>query len=242
MEFDENFWRSALFQYDWYLQLADNFSAIDAIDDIEERKKYKIKVYNLVEEALRADTIPLASSGRNLDKERQVIDTIVLHHTNNQPGMSLDRLNAMQLLRIYGMHYAVPVAANEQYMRGSMVWSNHFYNGKQVFWAYHWLVRADGSYQRILDDKHIGWQAGNWDINKRSVAICFDDDLTDKAPSDLALLAAAKIIAENYPDIGQGNIIGHCDANSVTICPGNLFKSLWKNRLLEELKNNRDFS
>lgn len=37
----------------------------------------------------------LATSGANQDAERKPIDTIVIHHTANAPGMTRERLSAM---------------------------------------------------------------------------------------------------------------------------------------------------
>jgi N-acetyl-anhydromuramyl-L-alanine amidase AmpD len=91
--------------------------------------------------------------------------------------------------------------------------------------------------ERLLEDNEIGWQAGNWDINCRSVAICFDGDYENSKPSDIELKAAANIIKEYYPGVLKERIFGHCEINRKTTCPSNLFLSMdsrrgWKEELL----------
>lgn len=236
---DEQFWRDSLHKTDWYLHVAEDFKRLQRMAEAEpgkvKSKQIKREAYEAVEAALSQGFLPLASNGADLDKERQPIDTIVIHHTKNQPGMTLQRLNAMQLLRVYGMYYAGPTDSREQHLKGQPVWSNHFRNGHPVFWVYHWFVREDGRTERLLDDKDIGWHAGNWDVNTRSVAICIDDDLTQKEPNEQALQAIAGIIRKNYAVVPHQSIVGHREVNSETVCPGNLFIPGWKRKLLSLL-------
>jgi len=105
----------------------------------------------------------------------------------------------------------------------------------------HWFVRHDGTAERLLNDNEIGWQAGNWNINCRSVAICFDGDYENTRPSDIELSAAANIIKDHYPQIARERILGHREVNQKTTCPSNLFLSDtthrgWKDDLLALLK------
>jgi len=236
---DETLWRRALCKPDWYLILADDFKRLEKLAEQQknnpDHKVIKGEAYSLVEEALRIGTIPRAPSGENLDKQRKPIDTIVIHHTKNRPGMTLGRLNAMQLLRIYGMYYANPTDKLELQFKGQAVWSGHFYNGEQVFWGYHWLVRENGELEHILDDKYIGWHAGNWDINTRSVAICIDDDLSNREPNNVVIGSIAKLLRDQYLTVNPRNIVGHCDVNKKTECPGRLFHESWRQKLLNKI-------
>jgi N-acetyl-anhydromuramyl-L-alanine amidase AmpD len=141
--------------------------------------------------------------------------------------MTLNRLNAVQLIRIYGRYYNDPTTPKERDIKGQPVWSGHFYNGRQVFWGYHWLIRANGEAIKLLDDDKIGWHAGDWDVNRRSVAVCFDDDLDNKEPSKAALKSTKEIIKYYEP---KAELIGHKDAKPTTTCPGALFSS-WKAKL-----------
>lgn len=231
---DEAAWREAFTHPDWYLRIKDDFARLEAArQDLTVHEQLKDEAYGAVEAALREQRIILANHGGDLDSERQPIDRIVIHHTKNKPGMTLERLNAMQLIRIYGSYYAHPTDPREQDFASQPVWSGHFYKEKQVFWGYHWIIREDGRTEQILDDRYIGWHAGNWDINKRSIAICIDDDLSEKLPTELALSAIASVIQEHYPQITPDEVIGHSEAYPGTICPGRLFIPQWKRALLE---------
>lgn len=227
---DKQLWTDALQKPDWYLYIADDFKKLEDFaskQDHQTKADIKDTVYRLVEEAYESGAMPLATSGENLDKERNPIDTVVIHHTSGKPGMSLNRLNAIQLLRIYGMYYADPADPKEKHFKGKPVWSNHFYKDRQVFWGYHWLIRNDGTAEQILEDCYLGWHAGNWEVNTRSVGICIDDDLSEKEPSEIVLHKVAKIIKENYPNI---ELFGHGEVRDTT-CPGKLFKTTWKQKL-----------
>jgi hypothetical protein len=233
---DVQLWQESFSKPDWYIRVWKNYQEIEQAaskeDDYQVRKAIKSQVYELVEGALNSGSIKLADSGKDFDSERLPIDTVVIHHTGSKPGMSLSRLNAIQLLRIYATQYVKPSQEDSE-IKGKAIWSNHFYFGKQVFWAYHWFVREDGTAERILNDEYIGWHAGNWDINKRSIAICFDDYLQDKQPSDKAINTAINIISSRYPGVKQ--IIGHREANPNTQCPGNLFLPTWKSKLAKAI-------
>ena len=236
---DETFWWEALGKPDWYLLLANDFERLEQLAEkrhsVPEHKEIKREAYALVEKAIRKDHLPVASKGINFDIARKPIDTIILHHTKNPAGMTLERLNAIQLLRIYGRHFANPTDQQEQHLKGQAIWSGHFYQNKQVFWGYHWLIRDDGSSEHILEDRYIGWHAGNWGINMRSVGICIDDDLSEKKPSETVLKAVAAVIQQHYPKVKIGNILGHGDVNTHTACPGHLFHTQWRQALLDKL-------
>jgi hypothetical protein len=236
---DEHFWYDALAEPGWYLTLAEDYKKLGRLawkeKDPVKRKSIKREAYEMVEQAVEDDRIPLAQTGDDFDKDRKPVDTIVIHHTKNPPGMTLERLNAMQLLRLYGMYYADPTDPKEKHLKGQPVWSGHFYNDSQVFWCYHWLVRNDGNLERILDDRYIGWHAGNWDVNTRSIAICIDDDLTQKEPSETVVGSIAELISSKYPGVNPANVVGHCDVSHETECPGYLFHESWRAKLVEAL-------
>jgi hypothetical protein len=236
---DENYWRNALTQPTWYLLLKDDFERLEELakseSNYDKRKRIKEKAYGLVDEAIASGSLPIAKKGENLDIERKPIDTVIIHHINNKPGMKLNRLNAMQLLRIYGKYYARPSDPKEKHLKGQPVWSGHFYDFKQVFWCYHWLVRENGTREQILKDSYIGWHAGNWEVNTRSVGICIDDDLTDKEPNDAILSSIADTIKNQYPAVDGSRIMGHCEVNESTTCPGDSFHKTWRQKLLDKL-------
>ncbi len=236
---DQKLWRQALRHPDWYLRLTDEWQRVikladDTRDsDLAQAKQIKSEVYGLIEAALAEDLIPLADNGPDFDRERRPIDTVIIHHSKNKPGVSLARLNAIQLLTLYANYYGKPKPIDAHW-RGQPIWSNHFHNGKMVFWGYHWFVRTDGQTERLLKDNQIGWQAGCWHVNTRSVAIAFDDDLSHNSPTPESLSAVAQLIRDQYPQVGRHTVIGHCEVNQTAAGPGNKFLSDWKQALLKQ--------
>ena len=236
--YDDALWQAAFPKPDWYLDVIPQFTHMEAValqePDYDKRKAIKDPMYQAVAMALCEGRIALATEGEDHDAARQLIDMVVIHHTKNRPGMSLDLLNGEHLLRVYAWYYANQ-SKRDQHFKGQPIWSGHFYQGKQVFWTYHWLFRQDGRAEHILDDKYIGWHAGNWPVNCRSVALCIDDDLTSSLPSDQVLDALAGAIRHHYPQVPLSGIVGHRVVNDQTVCPGDLFHSEWRDKLLVRL-------
>ena len=221
---NEALWRRSFQKQDWYLQIYDTFRQLEERaeqSDSKTRNTIKEEIYSLIEDALLANAIVLGASGRDWDKERQPTKTIVIHHTQEAAGMTLSRLNAMHLIRLYAARYASGILKPD--CRGQAIWSNHMHEGQQVFWGYHWLVRLDGTSERLLPDESIARHAGKWSVNKYSIGICIDDDLSHSQPSETVLRACAKLIKQHYPHIPQEAIVGHRQVKAGRTCPGELF-------------------
>lgn len=235
--FNPKLWEEAFTHQNWYDFIYPQYQQLEALaaqePDYERRKAIKGPMYQAVADALRQGRIQLATSGDNNDAPRLPIDMLVVHHTKNKPGMTLAQLNAKQLLRLYGAYYAHPKYEQDAHIKGQPVWSGHFYQGQQVFWAYHWLIREDGSAEQILRDEYLGWHAGNWQVNRRSIAVALDDDLTAREPSEKVLDGLAAVIRHHYGAIRTENIVGHCDVAN-TICPGTSWP-IWRQKLLARL-------
>lgn len=228
--FDKSKWDSAVLEPDWYRVIYPEFEAILGKyegGDIVVRKAVRDAVYGHFEQLLNKGVVVLGKTGKNWDEERKPIDTIVIHHTKGEEGMSWQRLDAMHLLRLYAKSYLNP--STEKEIQGTPVYSNHFRGDRQVFYAYHWLVRTDGRGERLLNDNEIGWQAGNWDINCRSVGICLDGDFEHVNPPKMMIEGVKELVHRNYPNIDPERIIPHKKANPNTTCPGEWFDSVeWK--------------
>lgn len=234
--FDEERWIKALKNPDWYLELFADFKKImGQREKVDEKTSFEIKkeLYSFFENQLTTNNIASGLTGPDWDKERKPIDAIIIHHSKNQPGLALTMLNAVHLLKLYASYYANPTYEGEEYIKGQPIYSGHFKDNKQVFYGYHWLLRMDGKFERLLEDKNIGWHAGNWEMNCRSIGICLDNDFTDSSPSDLVISLIVKIIKENYPQIKSQNILGHREVNSKTTCPGNTFLTDWKQKIIQ---------
>jgi N-acetyl-anhydromuramyl-L-alanine amidase AmpD len=107
---------------------------------------------------------------------------------------------------------------------------------RPVFYVYHWLMRMDGSFERLPQDDELGWHAANWDINCRSVGICLDNDYDRRNPSPDVLSKLAEFIHQNYPQVAKKRIFGHREVSEhETTCPGAHFIDGWKLQLLESV-------
>lgn len=234
--FDEAKWRDAVRRPDWYIQLYPEIKELQQRWETEADKSIaramKNEVREFFEAALLAGTIKLAGSGQNLDAERQPIDEIIIHHTSAEPGYTLPRMNAVQMLSVYVPYFNNPTNESEKSLRGAPLWSNHARDGQPVFYLYHWLMRMDGGFERLLEDHELGWHAANWDVNRRSVAICLDNNYEDQNPAPDLLQKLADFIAKEYPQIKADNVKGHSEVSRKgTVCPGKNFVSEWKHQL-----------
>ena len=153
---NEALWRQSFQRQDWYLQLYDTFRQLEERaerSDPKTRSAIKEEIYSFIEDLLLANAIVLGASGIDWDKEREPIKTIVMHHTQEASGMTLSRLNAMHLIRLYAARYASGILKPD--CRGQAIWSDHIREGQQVFggtigWCA-WMVPRRDSYQmRVL--------------------------------------------------------------------------------------------
>lgn len=210
---------------DWYLIVIPEVEALlqrcDGMSETE-RAAFKQALYDYFETRLAKDAFALGRGNHGADDERKGIDTIVIHHTSNAPGLSPARLSAIELMRLYAPYFVNP-PEKECALRGNPIFSGHERGGRQVFWPYHWLVRTDGRCDRLLGDHEIGWHSGDWDTNRRSIGIAFDDDLELKRPTRQALASVAALIQEQYGNVTVARVIGHREVKGRTSCPSNLF-------------------
>lgn len=223
----------------WYLNLAPEIQRILNLRDKDRNlyEKCKEEMYTFFENHLKRGDIFLGTEGKQWDKDKKPIDTIVIHHTSMPLRLTKERLSAVELARLYVSHYAYPSESDKDLI-GQPIYSAHLREGKQVFYTYHWIIKTDGSSERLLLDNEIGWHIkDNEDLLSRSVALVFDNDYENSRPSDEELRAAAQIIKTYYSFVPKTQIFGHREINSYTVCPSNLFLSSqgikgWKEDLL----------
>lgn len=237
--FDEAKWQLVITQPDWYVTLYSELQTLRQqweAADTAEATAIKQAVRGFFEHALEANELALAEHGPNLDAGRQPIDTVVIHHTSAAPGYYLPYLNAVHLLNIYVPYFMHPTVPGEEQLKGQPLWSGHVRHGRPVFYAYHWLMRMDGTFERLLEDDEIGWHAGSWGINRRSIAICLDNDYEYADPSPDILQKLGEFIAAHYPHVPSERIFGHGEAsNQPTLCPGAHFDH-WKSALVHAVQ------
>ena len=235
-EFQPAYWADKFRFPDWYCQLEHELTSFvfSVVHDDPRLKAWRHQVYSLAGAMLERNEIPLASAGPDLDAERQPLDTIILHHTEEDPQISLAKLNAIGLLRQYGFQYLENNVLGRA-VRGEPVWSGHFRQHKMAFFAYHWLVRPDGTCERLLEDHALGWHAGNWEINTRSIAIALSGNYEHTTPPTAQLAATAQLIRTHYPFIASTRLLGHREIRPELNCPGAHFLAGWKQQLLLDL-------
>src|SRR3989344_7341638 len=172
LKFNKRYWGKKLQYSDWYIRLKKDLDELflPVVHDNRAIKTFRHKVYGLVEEMLDKNQIPLAEKGFNFDKERKQIDTIVIHHTEEYPNLSPFKISAIGFIRLYASKYLQNDVVGYK-LKGKPVWSGHFYNGKQVFFGYHWCIYPNGKIEQWLDNSKIGWHSGVWDVNTRSIGI-----------------------------------------------------------------------
>lgn len=236
LKFDREYWESRLKHLDWYVRLEKELEKeiFPIVHEDPVVKKFRQQVYELVEELLEKEEIPLAAKGPNLDAERKSIDTVIIHHTEGEPDIRPSMLSAIGFVRQYGFEYLQNDVLDHE-LRGNPVWSGHFRNGKMVFFAYHWLIRPDGKAERLLKDEYIGWHAGVWRINTKSVGIAFSGNYEHKTPPTAQIKSAAMVIKKQYPQIDRERIFGHLEIKEGRTCPGEYFLKEWKAKLLDLL-------
>ncbi len=233
LDFRRADWESRLTSHDWYNRVEDELRGLffPVVHHDAQLKAFRHKVYELVEELLESKRMALAERGPDLDRERRPVDTIVIHHTEEEPGIRLSKLSAIGLVRQYAFEYLADNVQGRQ-VRGEPVWSGHFRQGKMVFFAYHWLIRPDGTAERLLEDTAIGWHAGNWAVNTSSAGIALSGDYETGTPPHAQIDATARVIREYYPQVDKGGICGHREVAAGITCPGAYFLHGWKQMLL----------
>jgi hypothetical protein len=238
--FDAVRWQQIVTQPDWYMQLYPELKSLreqwEAEPDQARAEALKTEVRSFFEQGLLGNTVALAESGPDLDAERQPIDTIVIHHTGAEPGYRLSYMNAVQMLNVYVPYFINPTNEAEQELKGQPLWSSHVRGGRPVFYLYHWLMRMDGSFESLLEDRELGWHAANWDVNRRSIGVCLDNDYEQSDPDPTLLRRLGQFIAEHYPQVSRERIFGHTEVSrQPTICPGGNFQSRWKQQLISAM-------
>ncbi len=234
-------WKPLLQLPDWYLTVIPEIQLWtrrlqDESDDLREVAKGRL--YDFFEYALMHNGIALGN-GRGFDAARKPIDTIVVHHSSNPPGISPTRLSAIELIRLYGPYFSNP-PAEEGRLKGMSVFSGHVRDSRQVFWPYHWMIRENGVAERLLEDTETGWHAGNWDINCRSAGIVLDGDYECRRPQRSVLDGIARVITDHYRIVPLSRIVGHLEITSATTCPSRHFLTSaratgWKDDLFAAL-------
>ncbi len=88
---DYKAWGRQLNQPDWYVHLYPELKQVlvqMALLPEGERLRVKNEIYTFFEQEIAAGHVAFGATGKNFDAERQPIDTVVIHHTENRPGIT----------------------------------------------------------------------------------------------------------------------------------------------------------
>lgn len=164
----------------------------------------------------------------NWDAQQLPFDLIVIHDSAGPPFQEVVEIEADHFARLYGRRYKGPY--DDPYVVGLKPHSGHVVSGKETFIAYHHLVYPDGKILTTLSPlvkisgtwyvDHVGWHAGNWNANCRSIAICLVGDYTDTVPPQKQLESVKKLVRyykQFNPDL---TVEPHNHFNPRTECPG----------------------
>ena len=231
-------WTEALGKPLWYQDLQEELNTLVFTDKSSDaRLRWLRKQFILtVGCALQEGRISLADikEFESLDAEREPISNLVIHHTEGSSQATPEELNTLGFLLQYTKDFSSGLVLG-QHVDGKPIGSGHLVNGRQVFFAYHWLINDRGDAIRLLDDKHIGWHAGNWSVNRRSVGIALAGNFDEHLPPECQLQGLVDLIKTTYPSIESRRIYGHYQVNFNKTCPGVTFAKSWKTILLERL-------
>lgn len=129
------------------------------------------------------------------------IDTIIFHHSvTNEYDKNI---------------WAVSVEGHD-YVPGLFI-DNQEYKGN-----YHYLIYFDGEVKNPIPEDRYTYHCGVYDLNLKSIAVCFIGDFSNQQPTKPALLAAKNTIANLQKKYPINNIYGHKQVFP-TACPGNWY-------------------
>lgn len=131
----------------------------------------------------------------------RIIDSIVIHHSvTNKYNKDI---------------WAVSVEGHD-YVPGL------FIDGKEYKGNYHYLIYWNGEIKNPVPEDRYTYHCGVYDLNLKSVAICFIGDYSNNQPS-IAALVSARLLIQNINHRHEiKNVFGHKEVYP-TACPGNWY-------------------
>lgn len=107
--------------------------------------------------------------------------------------------------------------------------------------AYHYVIESDGLVVQLHEETFIGYHAGNWRYNPRSIGICLAGDFTKHQPTASQLTSLTKLTMELQTRWGipDQNIKLHKEVRlNPTACPGIDLRALYieQRRTMLEMK------
>jgi N-acetylmuramoyl-L-alanine amidase len=156
----------------------------------------------------------LPSKGSNGKMDPKKIDTLVVHH------------DAAIVSGPYNTMKRIKIEADYHVKQG---WKHL---------SYHYVIDNVGDVYQCLQDTEIGYHAGNYVVNKKSIAVCLHGNFEKQNPTPKQLAALERFvnwITTERPDLPillKKSVKGHREVRlKGTACPGsNLFPFVVKLR------------
>lgn len=145
-----------------------------------------------------------AGDGSLLGGVRRSITTIVVHHTAGMASNDIKQVSK-EISRLHKRRF--------RNMDKSV--------GLHV--AYHYLVTPDGRVWKARDPDDIGHHAGNWSVNKRSVAICVVGDFSKYRPTKAQVRSLDTLVKRLQSERRIKRVIPHSYCRA-TLCCGEYLK------------------
>ncbi len=89
--------------------------------------------------------------------------------------------------------------------------------------AYHYLITPNGKVWKVRDPDDVGYHAGNWSINKRSVAVCVVGDFSKYHPTRAQVRSLDTLVKKMQRERQIKNVIPHSYCRA-TLCCGEYLK------------------
>lgn len=136
-------------------------------------------------------------------KMRLAIDTIIIHHSDTKRDWDLDTaLNCINNSHKNRLHKEL--------------------NGNGHYVAYHYLIAGGGKILYTRPEDEVGYHAGHWTTNRRSIGICFLGKFEEEKPNPQQLTAAKQLIKNINSRYKIVRMVGHRSIKP-TKCPGKNF-------------------
>ncbi|MCY4577144.1 MAG: peptidoglycan recognition family protein [Candidatus Kaiserbacteria bacterium] len=135
---------------------------------------------------------------------RRAITTIVVHHTAGVASNDIKQVTA-EISRLH----------RRKFRKMGKSAGLHI--------AYHYLITPNGKVWKVRDPDDVGHHAGNWRVNKHSVAVCLAGDFSKHRPTKAQVASLDALVRQLQKERRIRNVIPHSHCRA-TLCCGEYLK------------------
>ena len=202
-----------------------------------------IRLNNTVKQGYNDDD----RKGKYEGASSHAVDSIVVHHTTTDT-LTIWELEAFSLLRLYlplfmdkdgvGLPFIKFLIQMHPQLQDQPLApaSGHFMIRRNeegveervhTFVGYHYMIYPDGTVVELLDQDYVGFHAGNYPVNIRSIGIALVGDFSHTEPTPAAQAALKELVTTLNQQLGVQYIDGHSKVrkSGPTVCPGGWFEA-----------------